>query len=244
MRIVTLNTWKNEGEYARRLELMARGLAALSPDVVCLQECFAGGGRDTAASLASALGLDCHARPSRAKLRLHQGSMVASTSGLAILSRAPALAECACALPSHPADGERIAQRLDLAVEGRRLRILNLHLAHLRGPEFTALRARQVATALSWAEEGPAAGLVVAGDLNAAACDPALAALKADAGFDAATFLGPRGEAPAHPAVDHLILQQPGGWRVAARFRALDQPDPDGWLPSDHAAVVVDLVQA
>jgi hypothetical protein len=97
---------------------------------------------------------------------------------------------------------------------------------------------------LSWAGEGHAAGLVVAGDLNAAAAAPALAALRADAGFDAATFLGPRGEAPARPAVDHLILQEDCGWRVAARFRALDQPDPEGWLPSDHAAVVVDLVQA
>lgn len=244
MRIVTFNTWKNEGEYERRLDLMARGLAALAPDVVCLQECFIGGGRDTATSLASALGQDCHARPSRAKPRLHAGTTVVSSSGLAILSRLPALAESACALASHLADGERIAQRLDLAVEGRRLRILNLHLTHLRGPEFAALRARQLATALSWAEEGRDAGLVVAGDLNAAATDPALAALQAEVGFDAATFLGPRGEAPTRPAVDHLILQEPGGWRVSARFRALDEPDPEGWLPSDHAAVVVDLAQA
>ena len=30
MRIVTLNAWKNEGRYDRRLALMAEGLAALA----------------------------------------------------------------------------------------------------------------------------------------------------------------------------------------------------------------------
>jgi len=243
MRIVTLNTWKNEGEYVRRLDLMARGLAALAPDVVCLQECFAGGGRDTAASLASALGLNCYARPSRAKPRRHEGAVVASTSGLAMLSRLPAIAEGARALASDPADGERIAQRLDLAAEGRRLRILNLHLTHLSGLDSAGLRARQLADALCWAGGDLAAGLVVAGDLNAGAADPALAALKAQVGFEAATFLGPRADRDG-PAIDHLVLQHSGGWRVASRLRALDEVDPEGWLPSDHAAVVVDLAAA
>ena len=243
MRIVTLNTWKNEGPYLRRLDLMARGLAALAPDVVCLQECFAGAGRDTAAHLASALGLNRHARPARAKPRRHEGAMVASTSGLAMLSRLPAIAESACALASDPADGERLAQRLDLAVAGRRLRILNLHLTHLSGPDSARLRTRQLAAALCWAGEDLAAGLVVAGDLNAGAADPTLAALKAQVGFEAATFLGPRADRSG-PAIDHLVLQEPGGWGVACRFRALDKVDPEGWLPSDHAAVVVDLTAA
>ena len=243
MRIVTLNTWKNEGGYLRRLDRMARGLAALAPDIVCLQECFAGDGRDTAAHLANALGLNHHARPARAKLRRHEGAMVASTSGLAILSRLPAVAEGVRALASHPADGERIAQRLDLAVDGRRLRILNLHLTHLPGPDSARLRGRQLAAALNWAGEDLAAGLAVAGDLNATAADPALAPLKAQVGFEAATFLGPRAERDGQ-AIDHLVLQEPGGWRVAARFRALDEVDPEGWLPSDHAAVVVDLAAA
>jgi endonuclease/exonuclease/phosphatase family metal-dependent hydrolase len=246
MRIVTLNTWKNEGDYARRLDLMARGLAALSPDVVCLQECFAGAGQDTAARLAGALGLTAYARPLRAKSRPHDGTLVASTSGLAILSREPAVAESGCALPSDAADGERIAQRLDLVAEGRRLRILNLHLTHLRAPEFVTLRARQLTEALRWAAADRDVGLVVAGDLNAPASAPELAALNAQMGFDAATFLGSRGERRglASPAIDHLVLQTPGGWRVASQFRALDEVDPEGWLPSDHAAVVADLAPA
>jgi hypothetical protein len=245
MRIATLNTWKNEGDYARRLDLMTRGLAALSPDIICLQECFAGAGTDTAAVLAHRLGLVNLPRPSRAKLRLQGGAMVPSTSGLAILSRLPAVAERAHPLVSHPADGERIAQRLDLAaIDGHALRILNLHLTHLRGAQFSALRASQLTQALDWAYEGLVGGLVVAGDLNAAASDPALAPLNARVGFEMTTLLGARSHGPQGegPAIDHLLLQQPGGWRVASRFRALDQGDSDGWRPSDHAAVVIDLI--
>ena len=69
MRIVTLNTWKNEGEYERRLDLMAVGLGDLRADVVCLQECFVGGGSDTAARLAAALGMRAYPAPARRKLR-------------------------------------------------------------------------------------------------------------------------------------------------------------------------------
>jgi endonuclease/exonuclease/phosphatase family metal-dependent hydrolase len=246
MRIVTLNTWKNEGDYPRRLDLMARGLGALSPDVVCLQECFAGAGEDTAARLADALGFMGYARPARGKSRPHGGAQVDCTSGLAILTREPAIAESVRALTSNAADGGRIAQRLDLAVSGRRLRVLNLHLTHLRGPESGALRGRQLAEALHWAAADGDAGLVVAGDLNAPASAPELAALNAQGAFAAATFLGPRGERRdlGAPAIDHLVLQAPGGWRVASRFRALDEADPDGWLPSDHAAIVLDLAPA
>ena len=244
---MTLNTWKNEGEYRRRLHLMSQALAALEPDVVCLQECFAGAGLDTASSLAGDLGLDLNACPARAKPRLHEGECVASTSRLAILSRPTAIGSGVLPLESHPADGERVAQRLDLTVEDHPLRILNLHLTHLHGPRFDRLRARQLEAALAWASETPIGGLVVAGDLNAGAREPALAPLNAEAGaFEAATFLGPRadGPEPVSPAIDHLILQTPGKWRVAARFRALDRGDADGWRPSDHAAVVVDLAAA
>ncbi|HEY9236271.1 MAG TPA: hypothetical protein VIP08_14710, partial [Phenylobacterium sp.] len=107
---------------------MRDGLAAMAPDVVCLQECFAAEGYDTAAWLAAELGLALHAAPAHAKLRRHQGADLFSTSGLAILVRtarldAPANAAAVLSLASHPADGERIAQSLDLVAGGRPLRI-------------------------------------------------------------------------------------------------------------------------
>ena len=44
MRIVTLNTWKNEGRYAHRLALMAQALGELAPDVVGPLRALHGGG--------------------------------------------------------------------------------------------------------------------------------------------------------------------------------------------------------
>ncbi len=238
MRIVSLNTWKNEGDYLRRLGLMRDGLAALSPDVVCLQEAFVGAGHDTATWLAAELGMDCHAAPARAKLRQHGAEMVHSTSGLAILTRHVGMSDT-LALTSEPADGERIAQRLDLIVDGWDLRILNLHLTHLRDAQ--RLRGQQLSEALAWADEGLFGSLVVAGDLNAAADDPALAALGLKASprtvHGARQGLAP----PGGGAVDHCVLHHADDWRCVGSFRALEAADADGWFPSDHAAVGIDL---
>ena len=241
MRIVTLNTWKNEGDYARRLALMAEGLAPLQADVICLQECFCGGGADTAAFLAARLGLRVHAAPARRKFRPHGGRQVMSASGLAILSRHGGRAEIR-GLASDPRDGQRIAQRFDLDLGGPPLRILNLHLTHLRGVRADKVRAEQLADALEWAGAGVAGGLVVAGDLNATAADAALAPLGLVPA--PATLHGPRAGAQIAPglAIDHCVLLRSGGWRPAATHRALDAPDAEEWFPSDHAAVVLDLI--
>ena len=234
MRIVSLNTWKNDGDYDRRLPLMRDGLAAMAPDVICLQECFVADGFDTAAWLAAELGLQHHAAPARTKRRRHQGLELISSSGLAILVRGPAVS-AARALPSHPDDGERIAQRLDLLGLARPLRVLNLHLTHLR--DAAALRAAQLAEALDWAVPDDGCALVVAGDLNAAADDPALSPLGLSP--HPSTLHGARiGEQrPGAAAIDHCRLLYPGLWRQGRALRGCDSPDADGWFPSDHAAV-------
>lgn len=238
MRIVTLNTWKNDGDYGRRLPLMRDGLAAMAPDVVCLQECFAADGYDTAAFLAAGLGLHLHAAPARGKPRRHAGADLFSTSGLAILARGEGVSTRR-ALTSDPADGERIAQTLDLVVDGRPLRLLNLHLTHLRNA--AALRALQLEEALSWACTDLAGGLVVTGDLNATAADAALAPLGLEP--RPSTLHGARAglDAPGGLAIDHCVLLRAGPWRDAGTLRGCDAPDADGWYPSDHAAVGVVL---
>jgi endonuclease/exonuclease/phosphatase family metal-dependent hydrolase len=238
LRIVTLNTWKNDGDYARRLPLMRDGLAALTPDAICLQECFVAEDVDTAAWLAGELGLELHAAPARGKSRPHDGRDLFSTSGLAILVRGEATS-AQRALTSHPADGERIAQYLDLVVQGRPLRILNLHLTHLRNaPE---LRAQQLAEALDWACEDLAGGLVVAGDLNATATDPALAPL--DLEPRPSTLQGARIglDTSRTMAIDHCTLFRTGPWREIGLLRGCDAHDADGWFPSDHAAIGIEL---
>jgi len=205
VRIVSLNAWKNDGDFPARVGLIAAGLAALAPDVVCLQECFAteDGEIDVARELAAALGLAAMTAPSRLKVRDLGGAMALSTSGLAILARRP-LTTSVHELPSDPQDGPRIAQRVDLAAD---LRVLNLHLTHLRGPAAADLRAAQLAAALAFAGEGFSGALVVCGDLNATSQARELAALFADEridrGPDPKQADAPTVHARAQPAIDH-----------------------------------------
>lgn len=233
VRLVTLNTWKNEGDYRTRLSLMAEGLAALQPDAILLQECFVGGGDDTAQHLAAVLGLHAVAAPARQKLRTHDGRATPSSSGLAVLLREPPVAQAVLALTSDARDGERIAQRVDLPGG---LRLLNLHLTHL--PDAHDLRACQLNEALAWAQAEWSGALVAGGDLNCARGAPAMTPLEGLAGPEPGSTLH------AHPgvsAIDHLVLAAPGPWRVRARYLALNAPDAAGRFPSDHASLVLDL---
>lgn len=248
LRIVSLNTWKNEGRFETRMRLMANELRALAPDVVCLQECFIAPALaiDVASALAAALDLKASQAPARAKLRLHGGAAIESTSGLAILGRVVEAPEM-LALPDDPADGPRIALRARIGPYG--LAVLNLHLTHLQDDRGEALRRRQIDAALAWADRG--GPLVLCGDLNAAAASPALAPLfgrsDVDRGpspdVDAPTLQGERPGAMRHyPAIDHVALIGGGGWRIERTFHALDKTDPmDGVFASDHAAIVADL---
>ena len=248
MRMVSLNTWKCDGDYRRRVRLMGRGLAALAPDVVCLQECFRSAevGVDSAAALGAATGLSVVARQARCKARDFEGEPVASSSGLAILVRHRLIGSGVLPLPSDSRDGERLALFVDLRVQQRRLRIVCTHLTHLRD---SALRAQQ-ARALLALDDGTADAVIVAGDFNARITDASLGALAerchrgTDAAADAGTYLGSavaigRSERPRSArAIDQLLLL--GGARRGWLSRpsvVLARPDAEGVYPSDHTGV-------
>src|SRR3954453_16495858 len=91
MRVVTINTAKGDGEYAERLRVLADQLGALQPDVVAVQEAFVAcdGSLATANRLASTLGMHVNYASARKKPRSVDGRMVASESGLALLTRTP-----------------------------------------------------------------------------------------------------------------------------------------------------------
>ena len=110
--IVTLNTWKGEGDYPARMATTIDLLAGLDPDIVLLQEVFAVPSRGlcTADTLSAALGLHCAFHPARKKMRPFEGGDVLSQSGLAVLARAEILSSSPVALPDDPRDGERMAQ--------------------------------------------------------------------------------------------------------------------------------------
>jgi len=231
VRLVTLNTWKNEGAYPRRLEGMAEGLAGLDPDVLLLQEVFIGAGWDTAGWLASRLGLHACTVPARLKVRPHAGRMQLCASGMAILTRWPTTAR-SHHLPSDPRDGERVAMSVD--TPGGEIRILNLHLTHLPGPQGNDLRALQLASALGWARSGPCGQLIVGGDLNAPASAPCLGELWSRSPPPLEIGSTTHG---AGPAIDHLVRI---GGGLPQGQRVLTHPNADGILPSDHCGLFVD----
>ena len=148
MRLVSLNTWKCDGEYSRRLAAMEAGLGALAADVILLQEDFWAPDFDlhTAGRLGDALGLSCHSVPLRKKDRVVEGAVVRSFSGLSVLSRFPVLWNRTIDLPTHPDDGERSSQAVCLESSAGPLLVINLHLTHLS--EAGELRRKQLAATL------------------------------------------------------------------------------------------------
>jgi endonuclease/exonuclease/phosphatase family metal-dependent hydrolase len=90
LRVVTLNLWGLEPPLAHRLDLAARQLAELAPDVVCLQEVrplAARGGPTTADALAERLGLTARYAVAVAWADGEHGALPAGEEGLAVLAR-------------------------------------------------------------------------------------------------------------------------------------------------------------
>ena len=248
MRIVSLNTWKCEGNYRHRVRLMERGLAALKPDVVCLQECFScvAAEVNTASALGAATGMSVLSVEARRKARDFEGASTVSSSGLAILTRGGIVDSGVLTLPSNARDGDRLALFADLPVASRLLRVVCTHLTHLSDE---ALRAQQ-ARALLALDDGRADAVIVAGDLNAGLDSPALAALRVrcqrgtEGQTATPTYIGEaaaRGEqvwSRKGRRIDHLLLLTgPDAGRLSRPRTVLTRPDSDGVYPSDHTGV-------
>jgi hypothetical protein len=150
MRVLTLNIWKDEGDLAARLEMFVAECRLLQPDLVCLQEVYADATMDAGEWLADALGLTRVGVPARIKQR----SGVLSSSGIAILSRLPLLTEESLDLPTSAADGGRKSLSAVLEATNGPIRVVSLHLSHLKADEGDILRQQQLAAIWSWASEG------------------------------------------------------------------------------------------
>lgn len=72
MRVVSLNTGRNESDFFGRVDAMARGLVSLNPDIVFLQEVLSvpGEGIDTSLELARRLGMCYEHQAQRLKPRI------------------------------------------------------------------------------------------------------------------------------------------------------------------------------
>jgi endonuclease/exonuclease/phosphatase family metal-dependent hydrolase len=259
LRLVTINTWKCDGAYHRRLDHLQRSLHHLRPDVICCQEVFQSrdGQYHTGRFLADRLGLNVQSLPLRRKKRRLNGAWRDSYSGLAILSSWTIATHTALCLPTRPEDGDRYALLAVLQQAGNSVLVINTHLSHL--PDAASLRIAQLETILSQPEIRAGHDAVfLCGDLNATPQSrevqclthyPDLVVRGAVARSDAmVTFptsvVHPGEDAkPVGKRIDYIFCLSPSasdGPRIEDARVVLDRPSPEGIFASDHYGVQVD----
>ena len=253
MRIATWNVWFRFGDWHARHAAIARVLAEVDADVVCLQESWVEvGGRSQSAELADALGLPEHRFVSRFPDR---GVWI----GNAILSRWPITRTGSWAFPTRSGVGHFLtALAVDIENDAGRWRVATAHLNHRRSRSLGRLAEARALRDLALGD-ADGAPVVVAGDLNADPTSDEVAALT--------------GAPPRHRFLDAWAAAGDGGpgltWDArnphTARSRfpdrrldyllvrpTVDQGRPratrlfgcepvDGLLASDHFGVVGDF---
>lgn len=251
-RIATINTWKSEGEYHRRIELMGRQLRAADPDIILCQEVFQTAQADTLKQLAFVAGMKMAYTPARNKMRHYEGKLTASTSGLGILSKYPIEVTTSVSLPSDPSDGERLAQYCILRVNDEPLLVINTHLTHLKSVKD--LRISQIKTIL----EHPFLnqkylGIFLCGDFNACEEDEELRYLLNYKGLKVINcYKEGKGEAPGYTlskskssvskCIDFIFSIQNRFKTKPLSYHStliLNTADEYGIFPSDHYGVMV-----
>ena len=239
--LVTLNLYHDRDDWPRRRAQIVDELRRLRPDAIALQEVLQHERLpNQAAWLARELGYDWHFvttdPPSSAR-----------RYGNALLVRGTALERGETLL--HPLEDHRSAGLVRVLAGGRPL---NLYVTHLHWkPAGGALRAQQVHDLLAWVE-ATADGLpsVIAGDFNAAADAPELAALREGyedawaalhphAGPEEASTLNPH-YFPQPARIDHVFLERGRLQPLKARL-LFAQPDAHGTWASDHRGLYVRL---
>jgi endonuclease/exonuclease/phosphatase family metal-dependent hydrolase len=236
IRIFTLNLWKNEGDFPNRLTHVREGLELLQPDIVCFQEVYQDSNNNALECIKTAMLPSCVHLPERKKVR----DGILSSSGLAIVSRFEIKESSSIQLPSSAADGGRSVLLTDLATPFGPLRILNVHLSHLRGIKGSTLRAEQWAECLNWAYANWHDPVLICGDFNDRIDAPWIHQGFGQAPFEtSASFLSGQTSLRTHPdaLIDHIVLVQAPDLVVKNSRIFFTQAPP----VSDHYGVLLEV---
>ncbi|MDT9697204.1 endonuclease/exonuclease/phosphatase family protein [Streptomyces sp. P17] len=246
VRVVTWNLWWRFGPWRERQKAIRSVLRELRPDLVGLQEVWAADGENLAEWLAGELGLHWTwaASPAPERWRRRIGDAPVDI-GAAVLSRWPVRTTEVLRLPAPP---ELDDGRLALYARTGPAHFFTAHLAS--APAASAVRRQQAAALAEFAHRDGT--VIVTGDFNAEPDSEELRLFRRhfrdawpDSAAPSATWdwhpeLPYTPDGPRQGArIDYVHLGGPGSVREVRR--AGDRP-VDGVWPSDHAAVVVDLV--
>ncbi|MES2732119.1 MAG: endonuclease/exonuclease/phosphatase family protein [Bacteroidota bacterium] len=267
--LVTINTWKCDGSYSRRMEALKKGLKGLNPCIIACQEVFQSeeANQDTVRELATFLRMNASCVPSRLKDRSVEGNLVKSYSGLALLSRYPILKTWTLPLPTDERDGERIAQYCLIdwdAASGAQqssanypVLVINTHLTHLK--DMPLLRKQQLEAIINYLPSDERySALFLCGDLNAAELSEemnfllnhskvsALNGYRAgkgrNPGFTVMPQLGENRQESEGKTIDFIVsLAEKGNPHpeILSAAVVLHEPDEQGIYPSDHFGVMI-----
>ncbi|HEY0335388.1 MAG TPA: endonuclease/exonuclease/phosphatase family protein, partial [Stenotrophomonas sp.] len=240
--LVTLNLFHDREDWPRRRVQILDTLRQWQPDAIALEEVIQREGLQNQAQwLADQLGYQWYFVSTDAA-----GSPL--RYGNALLTRRPVIAADTVRL--EPLDDSRTAARLRLDIDGR---ALNLYVSHLHWRQTTAgswMRRQQLGDLLRYIQSSAdGAPSLIAGDFNASAQSPELAALSADYG-DAYRALRPGRDGPGDstldPAdaaplrIDHVFFQR-DRFQVVDSHRLFEQRDREGVRASDHYAMLATL---
>lgn len=142
--IVTLNTWKCDGKYEKRIELLIREIKELNPDIIAFQESFETVDQtyNTAKYVAKKCNFDYRYVRARRKDRLLNQKQYDSFSGLAILSKFAFQEHYYFDLPTNSSDGGRKMQLVTIKLSNKKVLLINCHLTFLKNA--VSLRKQQL----------------------------------------------------------------------------------------------------
>lgn len=261
IRVLTINIWNRSGPWDARLALLRRGIAALAPDVIGMQEVMSDGTHSLADAVVEGLGYQVaygEAKPLGGGISF----------GNAVASRWPVSMTKVVELPGAGTDEQRSILFTEVMTEHGPLPFLVTHLAWRMHHGFVREEQVQAIAGAIEALEPITEGrlpLVLTGDFNArpdATEIRFLSGLQSMGGksvhlldaFDVAgtgngvTFDGTRNPFAApmnEPArrIDYVFLRAPDEWhrgRVVDARVVLDEV-VDGVAASDHFGVLADL---
>ena len=254
VKVLTINTWKCDGDYDQRLLLLRDQIAATGADIIFIQEAFRTPDLSycTLRYLAQSLRYYYSFVPARRKKRKINNVVRDSFSGLGMLSRFPFHNSENIVLPSTLRDGGRSAQLEIVHAYGKKILLANIHLSFLR--ERDNLKVQQLERILNKLVEVEGVDLYcIGGDFNSVPNSKTIEYLKSysfirfmdvfdlsnDTVENPITFWDPFNKSGAQ--IDYIFFGVNKGDEfplVHSAEVALNESNALGIFPSDHFGVL------
>ena len=237
VKVATLNLFNRSGDWESRFPLVVDQMAALTPDVIGMQEVDLG--IDQGMQISREVNKRLPERPHYRIKHATSPGVRASVFGIGTLAKLEPVEHQILDLMTY----DRIAQRLVFEVDGKRFAFVNTHLHH--PPEAPEERAQQAEYLLEWLNRQEKLPLVLLGDFNSYEGEKTVAIMKSRfrSAHEAVHGREPGKTWPtpvnnwdnsAPGTLDYIYLSPE--FEIADAGLAFDTPSPDNadLFPSDH----------